>query len=112
MTSPVDRSSSPPNPVDAAVGNLRDARQNLEAIETQASQGDGARAELRDGYLQQNVHDAERISRFNETSDDDSWVVNDTQQRPWFAATGVAQPGSAVQLDAVLNVLQVPVPHV
>lgn len=47
-------------------------------------------------------------SRFQATADDDPWVVPDTAQRPWFAATGSAQPESAAQLNAVLAVLGVP----
>jgi hypothetical protein len=47
-------------------------------------------------------------SRFKATADDDKWVVPDTAQRPWFAATGSAQPESAAQLNAVLTVLGVP----
>lgn len=47
-------------------------------------------------------------SRLSATADDDDWVVRDTQQRPWFAASGAARPESAAQVDAVLEVLGVP----
>lgn len=47
-------------------------------------------------------------SRFEATADDDNWVVPDIAARPWFAASGVAQPESAAQLNAVLDVLGVP----
>lgn len=47
------------------------------------------------------------VSRFNLTHDSDRLVVHDTEQRPWFAATGVARPMSVAQLEAVLTVLEV-----
>jgi hypothetical protein len=47
-------------------------------------------------------------SRFEATADDDDRVVPDIAARPWFAASGVAQPESAAQLNAVLDVLGVP----
>lgn len=47
------------------------------------------------------------ISRFQQTHDSDAFVVPDTEQRPWFAATGVARPMSVAQMDAVLTVLEV-----
>lgn len=57
-------------------------------------------------------HELDRIdgdvSKFNATADDDRFVVPDTANRPWFAATGTATPKSAAQLDAVLDVLKVP----
>ena len=47
-------------------------------------------------------------SRLPATADDDDWVVQDTLQRPWFAASGAARPESAAQIDAVLQVLELP----
>ena len=47
-------------------------------------------------------------SRLTATADDDAWVVQDTLQRPWFAASGAARPESAAQIDAVLQVLELP----
>jgi LysM repeat protein len=47
-------------------------------------------------------------SRLPATADDDAWVVQDTLQRPWFAASGAARPESAAQIDAVLQVLELP----
>jgi hypothetical protein len=47
--------------------------------------------------------------RLQATADDDAWVVRDTKERPWFAMSGAAQPESAAQIDAVLEVLGIPV---
>ncbi len=44
-------------------------------------------------------------SKLQATADDDAWVVRDTEERPWFAASGAARPESAAQIDAVLRVL-------
>lgn len=46
--------------------------------------------------------------RLQATADDDEWVLADTPQRPWFAMSGVAEPESAAQIDAVLEVLELP----
>lgn len=51
------------------------------------------------------------LSRFGETHDDDDWFVRDTEQRPWFAATGESRPESAVQVDAILEVLEIDPPR-
>jgi spore germination cell wall hydrolase CwlJ-like protein len=52
------------------------------------------------------------VSRFNATSPNDAERIWDTEQRPWFARTGVARPDSAAQLDAMLPILEIdkPVP--
>lgn len=47
------------------------------------------------------------VNRFQLTHDSDRLVVNDTEQRPWFAVSGVARPMSVAQLEAVLTVLEV-----
>lgn len=68
------------------------------------------------GALRDNLHrtldefDGD-AGKFNATASDDRWVVQDTQQRPWFAVSGAARPESAAQLDAVLAALQIAVPH-
>lgn len=46
------------------------------------------------------------VGRFQQTHESDQFVVPDTEQRPWFAATGVARPMSMAQLDAILTVLE------
>ena len=46
---------------------------------------------------------------FNETADDDKWVVPDIANRPWFTRSGDQGPASIAQLEAQLSVLQVPV---
>ncbi|HEY0682026.1 MAG TPA: LysM peptidoglycan-binding domain-containing protein [Steroidobacter sp.] len=64
------------------------------------------------GALRDNLHrtldeiDGD-VSRFEQTHESDSLVVPDTEQRPWFAASGAARPMSVAQLDAVLTVLEV-----
>ena len=64
------------------------------------------------GALRDNLHrtldeiDGD-VSRFQQTHESDALMVSDTEQRPWFAATGVARPMSVAQLDAVLTVLEV-----
>jgi hypothetical protein len=47
------------------------------------------------------------VARFQATDTSDALQVRDTQQRPWFAATGDARPMSAAQVDAILSVLQI-----
>jgi hypothetical protein len=49
-------------------------------------------------------------TRLQASADGDAQAVADTQARPWFAAAGAAQPESALQIDAVLQVLQLPLP--
>ena len=66
------------------------------------------------GALRDNLHNTlddidGDVSRFNATADDDQWVVSDTHFRPHFAYSGAAEPNSAAQLDAVLEVLELPV---
>lgn len=51
------------------------------------------------------------LSRFGETHDDDEWFVRDTEQRPWFAATGEPRPESATQVDAILEALEIDLPR-
>lgn len=51
------------------------------------------------------------LSRFGETHDDDEWFTRDTEQRPWFAASGESRPESAVQVDAILQVLEIDPPR-
>jgi hypothetical protein len=64
------------------------------------------------GALRDNLHrtldeiDGD-VTRFQATDANDAFQIRDTQQRPWFAVTGDARPMSAVQLDAILNVLQI-----
>jgi hypothetical protein len=47
------------------------------------------------------------VARFQATDASDKLQVSDTQQRPWFAASGDARPMSAAQMDAILGVLQI-----
>ena len=47
-------------------------------------------------------------TRFNATADSDRFVVNDIGNRPWFTRSGVQGPESMAQLEAQLNVLQIP----
>jgi hypothetical protein len=47
------------------------------------------------------------VARFQATDASDKLQVSDTQQRPWFAASGDARPMSAAQMDAILSVLQI-----
>ena len=64
------------------------------------------------GALRDNLHrtldeiDGD-VARFQATDANDQWQVHDTQQRPWFAATGDARPMSAAQVDAILTVLEI-----
>ncbi|MFN6997108.1 MAG: hypothetical protein ACK4PH_23180, partial [Aquincola tertiaricarbonis] len=48
--------------------------------------------------------------RLPATTPEDAWIVRDTEQRPWFAVSGAARPESAAQIDAVLRVLELPLP--
>jgi hypothetical protein len=50
------------------------------------------------------------VSKFNATAPNDEQRIWDTQQRPWFARTGEARPESAAQLDAMLPILEIPMP--
>lgn len=62
------------------------------------------------GALRDNLHhtidefDGD-ASKLQASAGDDSSVVFDTHQRPWFAMSGTASPESAVQINAVLDVL-------
>ena len=64
------------------------------------------------GVLRDNLHrtideiDGD-VGRFQQTHSDDRFQVRDTEQRPWFAATGEARPLSGAQLDAILTVLEI-----
>lgn len=64
------------------------------------------------GALRDNLHrtldelDGD-VTRFQATDANDQWQVRDTQQRPWFAASGDARPMSAAQVDAILTVLEI-----
>jgi LysM repeat protein len=49
------------------------------------------------------------VGRIGATAADDAMAVSDIGNRPYFAATGYAQPKSAAQIDAVLSVLEIPV---
>jgi spore germination cell wall hydrolase CwlJ-like protein len=50
------------------------------------------------------------VSKFNATAPNDADRIWDTQQRPWFTRSGVAKPESAAQLDAMLPILEIPMP--
>jgi len=50
------------------------------------------------------------VNEFDATADNDEERIWDTEQRPWFARSGVAQPESAAQLDAILPILEIEVP--
>lgn len=51
------------------------------------------------------------LGRFGDTHDDDEWFVRDTEQRPWFARSGVSRPESATQVDAILEALEIDLPR-
>lgn len=50
------------------------------------------------------------VSKFNATAPNDAERIRDTKERPWFARGGDARPESAAQLDAMLPILEIPMP--
>ena len=67
-------------------------------------------AALRDNLHRTIDHLEGDASQLPATTSEDAWIVEDTRQRPWFAVSGAARPESAAQVDAVLEVLELPLP--
>jgi hypothetical protein len=103
-----------PVPILMRYGELRGLtpQQTVDWINSIARSEDGS-AKL--GALRDNLHHTldeigGDVSQFNATAENDDQHIWDTEQRPWFARTGVAQPESAAQLDAMLPILEIPMP--
>jgi hypothetical protein len=104
-----------PVPILMRYGELRglNPQQTVDWINSIARSEDGT-AKL--GALRDNLHHTlDEIdgdaSRFNATAENDDQRIWDTEQRPWFARTGVARPESAAQLDVMLPILEIPKPN-